>query len=230
MRTHQAPQARRHRLLRWRRRVSPRPRQACHRRAPPSEERSIPTRATTCAAPLSSYTLDFRFPVDYPDQQALTDTLTQERDQFVGWVAQAVPRPYPYELDVVGKAYHLGTPASGTQSLVLDIGSDTGAHPLATYKALNYDLGKHAPLTFDTLFKPGTQPLDVLNPIVQRQLDKHGATGALSLDDLGTKAYQNFAITDDAVMFFFNQDGLLPHEDGPLHVDVPRTNIASLLA
>jgi hypothetical protein len=105
MRTHQAPRTRRHRLLRWRprRRVSPRPRQACHRRAPPSEEPSIPTRAATCAAPLSSYTLDFRFPVDYPDQQALTDTLTQERDQFVGWVAQAVPRPFTYELDVVGK-------------------------------------------------------------------------------------------------------------------------------
>jgi hypothetical protein len=43
-------------------------------------------------------------------------------------------------------------------------------------------------------------------------------------------AYQNFAIADDAVIFFFNQDGLLPHEDGPLEVDVPRTDIASLLA
>jgi hypothetical protein len=57
------------------------------------------------------------------------------------------------------------------------MGSDTGIHPVTTYRALNYDLGKHAPITFDTLFKPGTQPLEVLNPIIQRQLDKHGAGG-----------------------------------------------------
>jgi hypothetical protein len=189
-----------------------------------------PDRSCHVHTATTTYTLDFRFPVDYPDQQALTDSLTQERDDFVNWVDQAVPRSFPYELDVVGKSYHSGTPASGTQSLVFDIGADTGIHPVTTYKALNYDLGKRAPITFDTLFKPGTQPLEVLNPIIQRQLDKHGGTGPLSLNDLGVNAYQNFAITDDAVIFFFNQDGLLPHEDGPLEVDVPRTDIASLLA
>jgi hypothetical protein len=180
----------------------------------------------------SSYTIDFGFPVDYPDPQALTDTLTQERDDFINWVAHNPlrGRSFPYELDIMGKAYHSGSPTTGTQSMVLDIGSDTGVHPVSTYRALNYDLAKQAPITFDTLFKPGTQPVGVLNPIVQRELDKHGGTGPLSLNDLGTKAYRNFAITDDAVTFFFNQDGLLPHEDGPLQVDVPRIDIASLLA
>ncbi|HEY0695635.1 MAG TPA: RsiV family protein, partial [Kribbella sp.] len=145
-------------------------------------------------------------------------------------VAQSVPRSYPYELNIVGRAYRSGTPASGTQTLVFTIGSDTGVHPVTTYTALNYDLSDHAPITFDTLFQPGAQPLEVLNPIVQRELDKRGATGQLSLNDLGVKAYQNFAITDDAVIFFFSQDGLLPHEAGPLQVSVPRTNLASLLA
>jgi hypothetical protein len=101
---------------------------------------------------------------------------------------------------------------------------------VTTYQALNYDLSTHAPITFDTLFKPDTQPLEVLNPIVQRELDKRGATGALTLNDLGAKAYQNFAITDEAVIFFFNQDGLLPHERGPLRVEVPRMQLAGLLA
>jgi hypothetical protein len=177
-----------------------------------------------------SYTLDFRFPVDYPDQQALTDSLTQRRDGFVNWVAQRPSRSFPYEMDIVGNAYHSGTPASGTQSLVFDIGTDTGVHPVTTYQAFNYDLGKHAPISFDTLFKPGTNPLQILNPIVQRQLDKHGARVGLPMNDLGVDVYRNFAITDDAVIFFFNQDGLLPHEAGPLQVDVPRTDIASLLA
>jgi hypothetical protein len=65
---------------------------------------------------------------------------------------------------------------------------------------------------------------------VQREVDKHGGPGALSLTDLGVDAYQNFAITDDAVIFFFNQDGLLPHQDGPLEVSVPRTELVSMMA
>lgn len=177
-----------------------------------------------------SYTLDVRFPVDYPDQQALIDAVTQERDGFVDWVAQSIPRSFPYELNIIGHAYRSGTPASGTQSLLFHIGSDTGVHPVTRYKALNYDLSKQAPIAFDTLFKPDTQPMEVLNPIVQRELNKRGATGLLSLNDLGVNAYQNFAITDDAVIFLFDQDGLLPHESGPLEVSVPRTELASLLA
>ncbi len=176
------------------------------------------------------YTLDFRFPVDYPDQQALTDAVTQERDGFVDWASGLPPQSFPYELDIIGKAYRSGTPAAGTQTLVFDVGTSGGVHPVTTYRAVNYDLSKHAPITLDTLFKPGTQPMEVLNPIVQPELDKHGATGSLTLDDLGAKAYQNFAITDNAVLFFFNQDGLLPHEKGPLTVEVPRTEIASFLA
>ena len=54
--------------------------------------------------------------------------------------------------------------------------------------------------------------------------------GLADAHDLGAKAYQNFAITDNAVLFFLNQDGLLPHEKGPLTVEVPRTEIASFLA
>ena len=173
----------------------------------------------------NGYTLDFRFPVNYPDQQALTDVLTQQRDEFVDWVSSMPASSYPGELDIIGHAYQ----SSGTRSLVLTIGNQAGVHPVTTYQSLNYDLSKHAPITFDTLFKPGTQPLEVLKPIVQPELDKHGATGSLTLDDLGAKAYQNFAITDNAVLFF-NQDGLLPHEKGPLTVEVPRTQIASFLA
>lgn len=176
------------------------------------------------------YTLELSFPVDYPDQQALADLVTQRRDGFVDWVGEMPASFVTPAFHIIGKAFHSGTPASGTQSLVLTIGTDGGVHPVTRYQALNYDLSKHAPITFDTLFKPGTQPLEVLNPIVQRELDKRGATGALTLNDLGAKAYQSFAITDDAVIFFFNQDGLLPHESGPLKVEVPRTELATLLA
>jgi hypothetical protein len=124
----------------------------------------------------ASYTLDMSFPLDYPDQQALTDFLTQDRDEFVNWIAETRGdgRNRPYLHDVTAKNYRSGTPDSGTQSLVLEIDDDTGAahegHPNTFFKAFNYDLNKHAPITFDTLFKPGANPLHVLNPIVQREL------------------------------------------------------------
>ena len=94
----------------------------------------------------------------------------------------------------------------------------------------DYDLARKVPITFETLFKPGARPRDVLDPIVARAVENRGGPGALTLDDLGAEAYENFAITDDAVTFFFDQDGLLSHVDGPLTVKVPRTELAALLA
>jgi hypothetical protein len=140
----------------------------------------------------------------------------------------------PYSLDITGKAYRSGAPASGTQSLVFNIADDEGAahegHPAIAYQALNYDLAKGAPITFDTLFKPGVQPLEVLSPIVEPALEKHWGSAVLPpLHDAGAKAYSNFAITDDAVIFFFGEDQLLPDNIGPYEVSVPRTQLASLL-
>src|SRR5215217_7969001 len=34
-----------------------------------------------------TYTLNTSFPLDYPDQTALTDVVRQDRDSFVDWVA-----------------------------------------------------------------------------------------------------------------------------------------------
>jgi len=48
-----------------------------------------------------------------------------------------------------------------------------------------------------------------------------------AFSDCGVDGYQNFAMTDDAVIFFFDHDFL--HE-GPGKVSVPRTEIAALLA
>jgi uncharacterized protein DUF3298 len=159
----------------------------------------------------------------------LTEALTQARDDFINWDADRVPGPNPHELDIIGQAYHSAAPDVATQSLVLTIGNDAGIHPLTTYRSLNYDVEKHAPITIDTLFKPGTAPLGVLNPIVQRAVDAHGGDES-SLNAVGIPAYRSFALTDDAVIFFFDQDGLLPHTSGPLTVTVPRTDIAPLLA
>ena len=179
------------------------------------------------------YTFDLAVPLDYPDQQAVFDYLKQDRADFVDWFAKfgKQGRERPYMHDVTAKTFRSGTPASGTQSLVLDIDDDTGAahegHPNTWYKTFNYDLSKQAPITFDTLFKPGTDPLAVLNPMVKQKFGTHPET---PVGDLDANTYKNFAITDDAVIFFFAQDQVIPDNNGPHRLSVPRSELAPLLA
>jgi hypothetical protein len=181
----------------------------------------------------SGYEVDFSFPVDYPDQQALTDYLTQRGEDFVSLAAERPPRDHPYELDAKAKVFRSGTPTAGTESLVFQVYSESGgAHPVTSYQAFSYDLGKGASITFDTLFKPGTQPVEVLDPIVQREMDKHWqGNGSPAPDNiLGAKDYQDFALTDDAVIFFIGQGMWLPEAGGPQQVSVSRAELASVLA
>ena len=102
--------------------------------------------------------------------------------------------------------------------------------PATYFEALNYDLAKSAPITFDTLFKPGTNAVEVLDPIVKADLDKRLDGGPADLNSLGATVYQNFAITDDAVIFFIGQGMWVYEAAGPQKVSVPRTELASALA
>jgi hypothetical protein len=185
----------------------------------------------TCQVHITTpgYTLHIGYPTGYPDQTALTERLTQVRDGFVGYARETPPtqRPHPYSLDIEGTVYRSGPTDTGTVSLMLEIQDDTGAinaaEPAISYTTFNYDLAKRAPITFDTLFKPGTTPVDV-----QRDVAKRGPVVLPAVDDFGVHDYQNFAVTDDAIIFFFDHDIL--HEDGPGKVSVPRAQLVGLLA
>ncbi|MBU8816207.1 RsiV family protein [Mycolicibacterium goodii] len=184
----------------------------------------------------ATYTLDYTFSTTYPDQAAVVGYLSQTRDGFINVSDMPGSRDQPYVLDARGTSYSSsGTPGlpPRTQSLVLEVFQDVGgAQPETWYKAFNYDLGKRAPITFDTLFKPGTRPLDVIFPIVQRDLEMqsgivHSTSQSAGMDPAH---YQNFAITDDAVIFFFDRGALVADSAGALQASVPRSAVASLLA
>jgi Protein of unknown function (DUF3298) len=57
-----------------------------------------------------------------------------------------------------------------------------------------------------------------------------GYEGPAPQNTLGAKVYQNFAITDDAIIFYIGQGMWLPEVDGPQRVSVPRSELASVLA
>src|ERR1700736_650622 len=46
----------------------------------------------------STYTLDMKFPLDYSDEQALTDYLSQNRDGFVNVAQTSGTRDVPYQM------------------------------------------------------------------------------------------------------------------------------------
>ena len=180
-----------------------------------------------------TYTLNFSFPNDYPDQAALTGYLTQARDGFINVADNPDAYNLPYELDAKGAGYSSGSPTGGTQSVVFTMWQNVGgAHPQTYYESFNWDVAKRAPITFDTLFKPGTKPLDVIYPAVEQDLQKQqgvidGIPPSVGLDP---NKYQNFALTDDAVLFFFSQGELFAEAAGPVQASVPRSTLAAQLA
>ncbi|MDT5114268.1 MAG: hypothetical protein QOE30_7 [Mycobacterium sp.] len=180
----------------------------------------------------ATYSFDVDYPLDYPDQQSLTDFVRQDRDDFLNFVATLPPRDWPYEHGVHPHAYRSGTAASGTDSIVFEIYGDSGAHPVTSFDSLSYDRGTRTPITFDELFKPGTDPVAVLDPIVQREMDKQWRSygGRAPRNTLGARTYQNFALTDDAVIFYIPQGMWLAEVAGAQRVSVPRSELASVLA
>jgi hypothetical protein len=179
-----------------------------------------------------NYTIDMSFPVAYPDQRAVSDVLTGQRDKFIETVEEPPVRDVPKALDIKSQTFRSGAPASGTESLVFEEYINFGgAHPVTNYDALNFDLAKKAPITFETLFKQGSDPVAVLDPLVKAELTK-ALPGAPAIGDnpVGADMYKNFALTDDAVLFFLSQGQWALSAAGPQTISIPRTELASILA
>ena len=173
-----------------------------------------------------SYVMDLKFPLDYPDEQALIDYLAQNREGFVK-VAQPGSRNLPYEMDVTAESFR----SAQTRSVVLTLFQDVGsAHPTTWYKSFTYDVNRGRVVTFDTLFAPDSKPLAAIFPIVQRELETTtGLAGSVpDGDGMDPAHYQNFAVTDDAVIFYFGRAELLPSYAGATSVTVPRNAIPAL--
>jgi hypothetical protein len=180
-----------------------------------------------------TYLLDFTFPAHYPDQQAVAAYRTQARDGFVNVSGMPGSRGLPYVLDAKGTGYRSGLPLLGTESLVFEVYQNVGgAHPLTWYRAFNWNHATRSPITFDSLFKPGTKPLDVIYPQVNGYLSQQqGLIDAIpQAAGLDPANYQNFALTDDSLIFFFSQGEMFAESAGPVQATVPRAAVAPMLA
>jgi hypothetical protein len=180
-----------------------------------------------------TYLLDFTFPTQYPDQQAVAAYLTQTRVGFVNVSDMPGSRGLPYVLDAKGTGYRSGPPLLGTESLVFEVYQNVGgAYPLTWYQAFNWNHATRSPITFDMLFKPGAKPLDVIYPEVNRYLSQEqGLIDAIpQTSGLDPANYENFALTDDSLIFFFSQGEMFAESAGPVQASVPRATVAPMLA
>ena len=75
-------------------------------------------------------------------------------------------------------------------------------------------------------------PLKTVFPIVQSELQKQTGQPVSIAPSAGYDPmnYQNFAVTNDGVIFFFSQGQLLPEAAGATQVLVPRSAIDPMLA
>ena len=128
-----------------------------------------------------AYLMNITFPLDYPDEQAILDYISQTRDGFVNVASSPDPRNHPFELDVDSESLA----SARTRSVVLTLFQDAGgAHPTSWFKSFTFDTVRGTPVTFDTLFAPDADPLQAVFPIVQRELEsKTGLAGSISPGD-----------------------------------------------
>lgn len=181
------------------------------------------------SGPLSD--ISMVFPANYPDEQAMIGYLTKVGDDFNNARGALNTLKSPTALKVTGTRYSSGSQATGTQSIVTEIYQNLGAaHPLVWYKSFNFNLANQQPIAFDALFRPGTQPLQTILPIVQNTLaDRYRAKVSIPpATGLQPTNYQSFAITNDAIVFFFDQNALQPAMEAT-QVSVPRNAIASMI-
>jgi uncharacterized protein DUF3298 len=179
----------------------------------------------------STYTLDMTFPTDYPDDQALAGYISQNRDGFLNVAQTSGSRDVPYQMEVTAEQYRSGQPPGGTRSVVLKVFEDLGGpRPSTFYKGFNYNLQSQQPITFDTLFASNSKPLDAIYPVVQRELGRQSGLGVAILPGAGLDSshYQNFAITDGDLIFYFAPGELLPPFAGATQAHVPRNAIPPL--
>ncbi|MGV1086700.1 MAG: esterase [Mycobacterium sp.] len=173
-----------------------------------------------------AYTMDVRYPVNYSDTQAIVDYLNQTQAGFLNLAQTPGARNLPYEMDVTAQSFSSPQTRTAVLKLFQDVGS---AHPTTWYKSFTFDVDKGRPVTFDTVFPTGA--LQQIFPIVQRELETQtGLIGSISPGDgLDPSHYQNFAITDDSVIFFFGRAELLPSYADATSVAIPRSEIPPLL-
>jgi hypothetical protein len=179
------------------------------------------------------YTVDISFPTAYPDLKSVADYISKTRDDFLNIARGSAARTSPYALSITATKYGSAIPPRGTTGMVLTTYQNVGAaHPQISYKSFNWDQTYRKPITWETLWQPTADPLPVVFRTVQNDVNAQAGQPVPISPEAGLDPanYQNFAVTNDGVIFFFSRGTLLPEAAGAMQVLVPRSLIDPMLA
>jgi hypothetical protein len=179
------------------------------------------------------YVINISVPSNYPDMKSIADFVGKTRDSFLGAAKSSEPRTAPYSLEITPTTYQSLVPPRGQLSVVLTVYQNVGAaHPQTSFTSFVWDQAYRKPVTFETLWQPEIDPLPAVFPVVSADLQKQAGQPVPILPAAGLDPanYQNFAITNDGVIFYFSQGTLLPEAAGATEVLVPRSVIDPMLA
>jgi hypothetical protein len=183
--------------------------------------------------------IDITYPLEvmqYPFVEQTADSfLTDTRSQFISEFSSmgaGVYSPAPWGLYI---DYEIFQFSPDVLSLKFTISNYTGgAHGNQYFQTYTFDLTQNRVLKLSELFQPGADILGSLAPIAQQDLavqlgefadPQWIQDGTSSLD-----AYTSFAVTPDALVFFFAPYQVAAYAAGPQTVKIPLAQISGILA
>ena len=138
---------------------------------------------STCEIQLSdpAYTVDISIPLNYPNQKAVADWISQTRDGFLNVAKSGASGATPSVLTIKPKEYNSAIPPRGTQAVVFKVTQNTGGTSAkTTWKAFNWDQTYRKEIIWtaapddkeNTPLWRVDDPLKTVGPIVQAELQK----------------------------------------------------------
>jgi hypothetical protein len=187
-----------------------------------------------------TYTIDIQYPIEYAAYDFVLEPvkalIEQQRNDILGLrpFLDTPLDPSPgYSLNLTYERYQH---SEAVVSLVYTVAYYSGgAHPNSNYETFTFDLDAGQRLTFDDVFPAANHPLDVISPLAIAQLtEQQGeyADAEWIAQGAGPDAanFQDFALTEDSVIFFFEPYQVAAYAYGPSQVEIPLAELAGVIS
>lgn len=168
-------------------------------------------------------------------EETVDNFLNETRTQFIQSYAPDWFLPAYANYWSLNITYDLFQFASDIQSVKLNLSDYTGgAHPNLNFQTFTFDLTQQKVLALEDIFQDGVNPWPLLAPLVQQNITEQlgdAADARWIQEGTGENPdnYRNFALTPDALVFFFPPYQVVAYAYGPVTVEIPLAAISGLL-
>ena len=188
---------------------------------------------------MSGVTVNVTYPLELAGtgiaEETVDDFLRQTRAEFIQSFTPEWSLPLYVNNWSRNITYELFQYSPDVLSVKLNLSDYTGgAHPNLNFQTFTFDLTQQKVLSLEDIFQDGVNPWPTLVPMVQQNVtDQLGEAADPQWVQQGTAEnpdnYQNWALTPDALVFFFPPYQVVAYAYGPVTVEIPLTAISSLL-